>query len=72
MLESGLIEHWKRIHWPSIENCKDIQSTRRMNGPKRLSLKDLQSSFFLWCIGFILAIATFLAELLVGLCKRTN
>ncbi len=70
MLESGLIEYWKLLHWPSIEKCKDIQSTRRMNGPKRLSLKDLQSSFLLWSIGCILAISIFLVEMLV--CNKTH
>lgn len=69
MSESGLIQHWKRIHWPKIEKCKDAHQQTRMEAkssePKKLSLKDLQGSFFVLSIGSILALILFVVELLV-------
>ena len=69
MSESGLIKHWKRIHWPKIEKCKDARQHTRMEAkssePKKLSLKDLQGSFFVLSIGSILALILFVVELLV-------
>ncbi len=66
MSESGLIQHWKQIHWPDIKKCKHAQriQMRTNREPKKLSLKDLQGSFFIWSTGFILALVAFLTELI--------
>jgi len=74
MSESGLIQHWKQIHWPNNKQCKDTQRNvlgrRTKIGPKKLSLKDLQSSFFIWSIGGLLALMTFFIELILARVTR--
>lgn len=74
MSESGLIQHWKQIHCPNNKQCKDTQRNiigrRTKIGPKKLSLKDLQSSFFLWSIGALLALMTFFTELILARVTR--
>jgi len=71
MSESGLIQHWKQIHSPSIKQCKDTQQRNVMerstkSEPKKLSLTHLQSSFFILSIGALLALMTFSVELILA------
>lgn len=68
MSESGLIQHWKEIHWPNIKKCKQAQriQMRANSEPKKLSLKDLQGSFFIWSIGSSLALVTFSIEFIMA------
>ncbi len=52
MSDSGLIQHWRQIHWPSIKQCQDthqrnfIGKRTNKSEPKKISFNDLQSSFF--------------------------
>lgn len=66
MSESGLIKHWKQIHWPKNEKCKGTLQVqmRTHSEPKKLSLRDLQGSFFIWSIGSLSALMIFIVELL--------
>ncbi len=68
MSENGLIQHWKQIHWPNIKKCKQAQriQMRANSEPKKLSLKDLQGSFFILSIGSSLAVIAFSIELIMG------
>lgn len=70
MSENGLIQHWKKVHSPSIRQCKDTQrdgiERRTKSEPKKLSLKDLQSSFFVWSIGTLSALIAFSVELILS------
>ena len=68
MSESGLIQHWKQIHWPDIKKCKHAHQIqmRTTSEPKKLSLKDLQGSFLIWSTGCILALVAFLTELIIA------
>jgi len=75
MTESGLIQHWKQIHWPNNEQCKDftqrnVIGRRTKMEPKRLSLNDMQSFFFILSIGALLALMAFFIELILARITR--
>ena len=59
MIESGLIEHWRKRLWPSTHQC---DPANKKNGPRRLNLLSFQSHFLIWGIGSALALASFIVE----------
>nr|CAH0107788.1 unnamed protein product [Daphnia galeata] len=60
LIETGLGEYWKKIHWPPLSRkCDDI---KRSEGPKSLSLTDLQGAFLILALGSGMASVIFVAE----------
>jgi len=68
--ESGLVDHWFKMHQPSmtecsLENYKDTTAKLR-----RLSKVDLLGCFILLGLGLSLAFLVFLIERIVALAKK--
>ena len=59
MIESGLVDYWRKRLWPSVKQCDLIN---RKYEPRRLNLDSFQSPFLILGIGSALALATFIAE----------
>jgi hypothetical protein len=59
MVESGLIEYWRKRLWPPEKQC---DSANKKYGPRRLDLDSFQSPFLIWGIGSTLALAAFVIE----------
>ena len=62
MIESGLIEYWRKRLWYSTKQC---DPANHKYGPRRLVLDSFQSPFLIWGIGAALALAAFVVENLV-------
>ncbi|XP_059352076.1 glutamate receptor ionotropic, kainate 3-like [Daphnia carinata] len=63
LMETGLGEYWKKIHWPrSNRKCDGVKGS---SAPKSLGLADLQGAFLILAIGFGTASLIFVAEGLV-------
>ena len=59
MIESGLIEYWRRRLWPFVKQCDPAY---QKYGPRRLDLDSFQSPFLIWGIGSALALVAFVTE----------
>ena len=62
MIESGLIEYWRKRLWPSVNQC---DPANQKHGPRRLNLYSFQSPFLIWGIGSAVALTIFIAENLI-------
>ncbi len=63
-VSTGLMEKWKTIHWPRDLWCEDAATYISNTSPKtrKLSLVDLQGTFFLLGAGVIFSICSFMIE----------
>jgi len=59
MIESGLIDYWRKRLWSSSKQCDPIN---RKYGPRQLDLDSFQSPFLIWGTGTTLALAAFFTE----------
>ncbi len=68
MMESGLTEYWRKRLWPKFPTkarCQAQSAYGTDSGElRRLSLKDIQSPFFVLIIGVGLALTAFLLEII--------
>jgi len=68
MMESGLTEYWRKKLWPKFPTnveCQAQSADGTNSGElRRLSLKDIQSPFFVLIIGAGLALSAFLLEII--------
>ena len=64
MKESGLMEYWRRKHFPSASQ-HHCNPSRAKSKPRNLTLNDIQSAFLIWAIGLSLALTFFLAEFIL-------
>ena len=72
MMETGLGVYWKKLYWPP-SGGKCNKNTNQSNGPKSLSLADLQGAFLILAIGSGLASVVFFVELFSFLfCRRAT
>ena len=62
MIESGLVDHWMKKYWPSINRCS-ADSLSKAGEP--MNLADTQSAFFLVFVGLGLAILSLFSEILM-------
>ncbi len=60
MIESGLIEYWRKRLWYSTKQCDQVANHKY--GPRRLDLDSFQSPFLIWGVGAALALAAFVVE----------
>jgi len=59
MLESGLINHWHKEIWPSINQCESNEKNYTL---RTLKLQDMLSPFLIWGLGLTLALTCFIFE----------
>ena len=64
MIESGLVDHWMKKYWPSINRCS-ADNLSKAGQP--MNLDDTQSAFFLVFLGLGLAAMTLLVEVIINL-----
>lgn len=66
MTETGLMDYWKKKLWPSSSNNRRCNTAGpRREGPRSLSLDDMQSPFVIWGIGSGLALIVFILEKMI-------
>lgn len=68
MIEAGLGEHWKKKYWPP--SSKKYDNIKQSQGPKSLSLKDLQGAFLILAIGSALSFVVYFLEGFTSLIRR--
>ena len=59
VLANGLVEKWKLMHWPKIQDCMEPNTAQPMG------LKDVQGLFYMFTAVLFLAIMGFTAESLL-------
>lgn len=63
MLEAGLIDYWKNKEFsPAVKQCNSSPMMRISNGPRSLTIRDLQSPFLIWGFGVVLSLMAFCFE----------
>jgi len=68
MSDSGLIQHWRQMHWPSVKTLSVILSEKELirASLKRYHLMTCKVLFFILSIGTLLSLMTFLVELILS------
>ena len=59
MIEAGLVDHWMKRYWPTINPCSVASLSK---AGEALTLSDTQSAFLLIFIGTVLASIILLGE----------
>ncbi|KAF2354013.1 Ionotropic glutamate receptor L-glutamate and glycine-binding domain [Trinorchestia longiramus] len=70
MLKGGLVQKWMQDHWPKKDRCSTT-AYGSGDGTRTVSLSDMQGSFILLGLGFILALVFMMGEFIVRW-KRTR
>ncbi|KAL4219425.1 hypothetical protein ACF0H5_022005 [Mactra antiquata] len=64
--ESGLLHIWKRKWWPKANFC----SGSMVASAKPISLEDVQSAFYVCCIGIVLGLVVLSFEIVIHRCRK--
>ncbi|XP_075532562.1 ionotropic receptor 93a-like [Dermacentor variabilis] len=51
LVESGLVMHWKRKHWPRDNECT-VESKPQAGDIRKITLHHMTGSFWVLCVGF--------------------
>ncbi|XP_018027085.1 ionotropic receptor 93a [Hyalella azteca] len=70
MLKGGLVQKWMQDHWPKKDRCS-ASAYGDGDGMRTVSLADMQGSFVLLGLGFLLALVFIIAEF-VWRCAKPN
>ena len=70
MIDTGLVDFWRRKYMPPKNKCSDPDGQRQTTS--KLTLRDLQSAFFILGVGALLAVLTFIGELFIHLFHKIN
>ena len=68
--EAGLVDHWMKMHQPSMTQCSLDNYKETTAKLKRLSKIDLLGCFILLLLGLSLSFLVFLIERIVALAKK--
>jgi hypothetical protein len=63
MLQTGLIKKWKSRFWPQKDKCSQL--TIGAAGNRKVGIGDMQGSFYLLLMGFLIALSVLVVELII-------
>ncbi|KZS12967.1 putative Ionotropic receptor 7e [Daphnia magna] len=70
MLESGLMEHWRKKHLSGKDHCSAPHSYGALL--RKLNFDDLKSAFLIWFVGVCIALMVFVVENIVYFSGKTE
>jgi hypothetical protein len=70
MIDTGLADYWRRKYTPLKNKCSDPDGNRQTK--RKLTLRDLQSAFFILGVGALVALLAFIGERFIHLFNQIH